>query len=135
MDNCITPTLTRAVAREKYLLDIESWKNFAERITKNPFIKNLLIERDGSKCPWCQKVLYGHFVIHHITYEHSCTYSKVVRVASPTENRPNKTRLVPDCQNCEKENTEGFLGCMNKLVLVHNLCNKKIAEESYSANI
>lgn len=134
MYTSITPTLTRAVAKEKYLNDIESWKNFAQRITKNPFTKIFLLDRDGKKCAWCKKALYEQSIIHHITYEHCCTFSKVIRIASPTENQPNKTRLVPDCQNCKKGNTDTFLACMNKLVLVHNICNKKIAEESYLAN-
>lgn len=131
MDKSITPTLARAVAREKYLNVVESWKNFAERITKNPFTKIFLLKRDGMKCAWCQKSLYRQSVIHHITYEHCCTYSKIIRVASPTENRPNKTRLVPDCENCKRDNKNAFQACMNKLVLVHNICNKKIAEENY----
>jgi len=90
MCNSISPTLTRAVARQKYLNDIEYWKNFAERITKNPFIKIFLLERDGKMCAWCQKALYEQNIIHHITYDHSCTYSKAIRISSPTENRPNK---------------------------------------------
>jgi hypothetical protein len=134
MDNTITPTHTRATAKEKYLNEIESWKNFAQRITKNPFIKVYLFERDGEKCAWCQRALYDQPIIHHITYEHYCSYTTVIRVASPTENRPNKTRLVPDCENCKKENTNGFMSCVNKLVLVHSNCNKKIAEESYLKN-
>jgi hypothetical protein len=132
MNNNITPTLTRAVAREKYRNDIESWKNFAQRITKNPFTKTYLFERDGEKCAWCQKPLYGQSIIHHVTYEHCCTYPKVIRVASPTENNPFKTRVVPDCKSCKENNSDRFMACMSKVVLVHNICNKKIAE-SYIA--
>jgi hypothetical protein len=128
MNNSITPTLTRAVAREKYQSDIESWKNFAQRITKNPFVKTFLLARDGHNCSWCQRNVTEHFVIHHISYDHFCGYNRLIRIVASTTKRPHRERQIPDCENCKKDSNQRFLICMSKLVLVHCLCNKQIAD-------
>lgn len=127
MNESIVPNLSRANAREKITVQLEQWKNFAQRITKNPFVKNFLFERDRKYCAWCDKKLEGVNVIHHTTYEHHCDYGKAIRISSPTVSRPNKTRLVPDCKSCNAENNDRFLACMSKLVVVHLFCNKKIS--------
>jgi hypothetical protein len=128
MNKCIVPTLSRSEARENITVDIEAWRNFAQRITKNPFVKAFLLERDGNKCSWCKKELQEKKIIHHTSYDHYCSYHVVLRIASPSEHNPFKTRLAPDCKKCKAENEDRFLACVSKLVLVHNMCNKKVSE-------
>jgi len=107
-----------------------SWKNFASRITKNPFVKEYLLERDGCNCQWCNKELGLNFVIHHISYDHSCTFDKMIILKRPTEKRPNKESKVPDCKLCMEEDKNRFNECMTKLVLVHSPCNWVISKIS-----
>jgi hypothetical protein len=134
MNTHIVPDLTRSQAREKFINNLEAWKNFAQRITKNPFVKNFLLERDGNRCSWCKCVLQQYKIIHHTTYEHICTYNKVIRISAPTLGQPYKTRLVADCKSCKEQSKEKFLECTNKLVLVHGMCNKIISENSFEKN-
>lgn len=106
--------------------NLKGWKNFAHRITHNPFVKKYLFKRDGNKCSWCNRDLTQGCNIHHITYAHYCTYDVSKEIHTPTDKRPNRTRIVPDCESCRKNNEERFLTCMSKLSLVHGPCNQKI---------
>ena len=124
----IIPTQSRYTSKTFYIDNIEAWKNFAQRITKNPFVKDFLINRDGNKCSWCTRRMINSLVVHHTSYQHHCSYNVVKRIKAGTENRPNKTRLVPDCEACKKDSLGRFLECMDKLVLVHNGCNKAISD-------
>src|SRR5436853_3520383 len=108
MNRQIIPTLSRAQARTRLVADKEQWKNFAQRITKNPFARAFILERDGDRCAWCNCVMLKRKIIHHITYEHHCGYNKVIRITTPTPGYPNKTRIVPDCEGCRSENKERF---------------------------
>ena|SRR5687767_603756 len=123
----IIPTQSRRISKTFYIENIEAWKNFAQRITKNPFVKEFLLSRDGNKCSWCTKRMINSLVVHHTSYEHHCSYNVVKRVNAATENRPFKTRVVPDCEGCKKNSLDRFLECMSKLALVHTGCNKAIA--------
>jgi len=128
MNKEIVPFLSQKQAKESTGVDIESWRNFAQRITKNPFVKEFLLRRDGNKCGWCQNEIKQNRIVHHITYEHSCSYNIVIQIPSPTDKYPNKTRVVPDCKNCKEDNSNRFMSCMEKLVLVHGMCNKIMSE-------
>src|SRR6266498_5145338 len=101
MNKNIIPALSQREVKEQ-IVDIEAWRNFAQRITKNPFVKEFLIQRDGQRCSWCKCVLQQNKIIHHTTYEHSCTYNVILKVSSPTEKFPGKTRIVPDCKGCKE---------------------------------
>jgi len=131
MNKDIIPEVCRSAASKNFMADIEGWRNFAQRITKNPFVKDFLLERDGNTCSWCNNVLQEIKIIHHTTYNHCCTYNKVIRITSSTVNNPHGTRLVSDCKSCKEENDGRFMACVEKLVLVHSFCNKIIAEETY----
>ena len=126
----IIPLLSRKEVKESIVANIEAWRNFAQRITKNPFVKAFILERDGNACSWCYKNLHEVKIIHHTAYDHICNYNKLIRISSPTVNNPNKTRLVPDCESCKQENNDRFMVCMSKLVLVHSICNKRISEQN-----
>lgn len=130
MNRDIIPELPSSEARKDFAANIEAWKNFAQRITKNPFVKEFLLKRDGDRCSWCRCVLQQYKIIHHTTYEHACSYNKMIRISSPTLDNPYRTKVVPDCKSCKEENVDGFLTCMNKLVLVHGMCNKLISEQN-----
>lgn len=127
----IIPTESRRISKTFYTDNIEAWKNFAQRITKNQFVKEFLLNRDGNNCSWCDETTNNNFVIHHISYAHFCTYGIVKEVFSGTEMRPFKTRIVPDCQSCKQNNCIRFNECMDKLVLVHRRCNKEIANHTH----
>jgi len=124
----IIPELSSAEARKNFTSNLEPWRNFAQRITKNPFVKTFLLKRDGAMCSWCHRDLREIQIIHHTSYDHWCSYNKVLRIGCSTKNRPNKTRIIPDCKGCKEENDDRFLNCMDKLTLVHRVCNKKISE-------
>jgi len=132
MNKTIIPELCRSTARKNVIVDIEAWKNFAQRITKNQFVKAFLLQRDGTKCSWCHKDIHEIKIIHHTTYDHCCSYNVVIRIPSPTYKHRNKTRVVPDCKSCKENSIERFINCMDKLVLVHSNCNKSISELAYS---
>ncbi len=128
MNREIVPAFSRKVARTNIVVDIEKWRNFAQRITKNPFVKTFLLAQDENTCAWCDRLLKESKVIHHIDYNHYCSYDVVIRISAPTANNPCKTRVVPDCESCRADNNDRFMACMAKLVLVHVSCNKKISE-------
>ncbi len=135
MNTVLIPTLSSGNAKLFFLRDLNSWRNFAQRITKNPFVKEFLLQRDGHDCAWCKRKLKDTIAVHHVSYEHSCTYNVVKAINTPTLNNPNKTRITPDCENCKKENNQRFMTCMDKLALVHSICNKKIFDTTSSLSI
>ena len=128
MNKHIVPDLTSREARENFADNIEAWKNFAQRITKNSYVKYFLRERDGNCCSWCHGKLIKRPIVHHIDYNHCCSFNIVISVPTPTLNDPYKTRIVPDCKSCKEQNKDRFMICMEKLALVHNICNKRIAD-------
>jgi hypothetical protein len=129
MNPNIIPSGPQKVSKHLHLSNLDAWRNFAQRITKNSFVKKFLLDRDGTKCSWCNRQMETS-TIHHVSYNHVCTYTAVITVRTPTEKRPHRTRVVPDCESCKKNNSEGFLSCMSKLTLVHSPCNKSIAEQT-----
>lgn len=130
MNSSIIPPVSSTEAKKSYEDNIEAWKNYAQRITKNPFVKSFLLKRDDYKCPCCERSLSNNSQVHHSSYNHICTFNVVIRVDSPTPHNPHKTRLVPDCQSCRKQDEYRFAACMSKLAQVHPLCNKKVYDYS-----
>lgn len=128
MNDRIIPKVCRKDARAHFSADIEAWKNFAQRITKNSFVREFLLERDGDRCSWCRGKFLRSKVIHHLSYEHFCSYNHQISIPSPTSVNPFRKRLVPDCKSCKADNNERFLACTSRLALVHYFCNKRIAE-------
>jgi hypothetical protein len=128
MNSGLIPLHRSKDVKQNFEQNIEAWKNFAQRITKNLFVKNFLLKRDGSHCSWCKRTMNENFAVHHISYYHCCTFKKVTVVSTPTPSNPNNYRIVPDCESCKKENEKRFLECMDKLALVHSSCNKEISD-------
>lgn len=50
-----------------------------------------------------------------------------VRIPNPTEKRPTRANVVPNCGACQIGRPELFAGCAERLVLVHALCNRDIS--------
>ncbi len=107
----------------------ESWLNFAARLTKNPFVKNFLHSRDGDNCQWCGRRFLQSPTVHHVDYDYTCIHTDTIRIANPTEKRPNRTAAIPDCESCANNQPQSFNACMSRLVLVHSFCNMKISKE------
>jgi hypothetical protein len=105
----------------------ELWRKFARRITKNAFVEKALALRDAGKCAWCGGQITGPGEIHHTTYDHSCTFAGTIIVRQQTVQRHAKKREVPDCERCRADSQARFDACLEKLVLVHKLCNIEIS--------
>lgn len=123
--NELVPKIGYSDAKEKHN-GSEAWLNFARRVTRNPFVKAHLSLR-GNKCAHCSWPLNMASVVHHVDYDHACSYPGTVRFSHPTAKRPNRSDKVPDCGNCKLVQEGAFLSCMGRLVLVHKLCNLKIS--------
>jgi hypothetical protein len=127
MNKKIIPILPQNIIRNKFSEDIDAWRNFAQRITKNPFVREYLFKRDGNKCSWCEKDFNKQPIIHHLSYDHKCTFNETTVITYSTEKKTFRERKVPNCQKCSQINSIAFNDCMNKLALVHRICNLQIA--------
>jgi hypothetical protein len=105
----------------------DAWRNFARRITRNPFAKSHLFDREAGKCALCKRPVGGAFVIHHLDYDHICSFGKTQRVDASTSRRPDKLRTVPDCEACKFECETRFLSCASRLTIVHRVCNMRLS--------
>lgn len=103
----------------------QEWRNYAQRITKNPFVKEYLFKKYKGICPYCGLKLNQNFVLHHRVYDRECVTAATIRVSRPTEKRPNKTAKVPNCESCTI-----FHECVDEHIYpIHVTCNMRIAEE------
>jgi 5-methylcytosine-specific restriction endonuclease McrA len=129
----LKPKVTYKKASEHYKLkgQYDFWISYSRRITKNPFVKEYLFQRQKGICLYCHKpikdIKKAH--IHHIDYMNICIYPKndYIEIPHPTPQRPNRTAKISKCEICFKENKEQFLKCISKLALVHSVCNKNIS--------
>ena len=114
---------TCADVRDKYNNSLR-WRCFSKRICKNSFVLNYLLVREKHICPWCNKSLNNrHILIHHIDYDNECYKEDCIEIPRPTEKKPNRMVRVPDCEKCFYENKAKFETCMNKITVVHSVCN------------
>lgn len=107
----------------------QKWLNFARRCIKNPAMRELIITRDAHQCQWCHKPVRRNEALHHIDYDHECVTEKTIRLPNPTTKRPTRTIDVPDCGNCAL-----IQQCAKRLALVHQMCNKEIAQHALKAS-
>lgn len=127
MNPIIIPVIGSMEAKIKHNGSKE-WKLFARKITKNPFMKNVVANRHSNRCSWCNRSIRSEFILHHVDYDHQCMYGIETVISRPTEKRPNKKVIVPDCETCNKIRPEYFNECVNRLVPVHGKCNAVIEE-------
>lgn len=124
MNEKLIPKVGSDDVKENY--NIEKWKTYARRMTKNEFMKMYILKKYNGICQWCRCKIINKFVIHHIDYERECINTKLIEIAHPTEKRPNRVYKVPDCENCYKNNPLEFYECVKRIVPVHSGCNQAI---------
>jgi hypothetical protein len=122
----IKPQNGYANMRKKYGSS-DAWRNFARRITRNLFAKAHLFNREGGQCALCSRPLGEVFVIHHIDYDHTCSFNKTLRIDASTPKRPGKLRTVPDCEACKVECEARFRSCLSRVTVVHKGCNARLS--------
>ena len=103
---------------------------YARRAQRHPYVREFIQERDGGICRWCGKRIYPgqKMNIHHMDYDHCCSYPGRVEIPTPTEKRQGRAFKGPDCQQCHASTPDAFNGCMSRLALVHSRCNAEINE-------
>ena len=102
----------------------EKWKNYSRRIGKNKFFRKYLYQSYSGICQFCGKELDPDtFVLHHKTYMHECITSATVSRPHPSEKRPNRTSIAPDCLSCFIDVPEAFDECFSRIVPVCCICN------------
>jgi hypothetical protein len=104
--------------------DLAEWKLFAARITRNPFVRDYLQQRQEHCCPWCGGSTRSgyHLAVHHLDYEHVCGFPKTI---TPMGKR-RALKSVPDCQSCSIQASNLFSECMRRICLVHHGCHQEI---------
>lgn len=126
----LIPVLSSAEAKKQF--NRTTWYLFARRCQRNPYMREMIIQRDLSKpCEWCNKPIHKSqsWNVHHIDYVHECTFN--VMTTEPTVSIRNNPRNYtgPDCRTCAAEHPEMFSACFNRLKLVHFMCNRQIELE------
>jgi len=125
--NYLVPKIGASQAKTKF--NANNWFLFARRCQRNPFMREMIMQRDLQKpCEWCQRpiLMTQSWCIHHIDYEHECTYG--VTVIEQTTSRYGNARNYngPDCRACSFMHPEKFSACFARLKLVHFRCNQQI---------
>ena len=127
-ENVVNEESRRAVMKE--FGKSEKWRNYAERITKNPFVAKYLMDKYGGVCQYCGLPIRGNMQIQHKDYSKECVTENTIRVAHPTPNRTDGTRKAPDCEHCDK-----FHECVDdSLFPVHAKCNMLISRSVLDNN-
>lgn len=108
--------------------DVDRWRKFARRVTKNPYVQAFLAQRDQDECAWCGQKITDGGDVHHTTYDHDCSFPGTIVVRQQTVQRHSRKREVPDCERCRAGDEVRFDACMKRLVLVHKLCNIEISK-------
>lgn len=128
MDESLVPTIGSMEAKRKHEHEVDAWTMFARRAQRHPYVKTFVFERDGGVCRWCSGPIkpWHKSNIHHVDYDHCCTFPGRVEIPVPTEKRPGRRYKGPDCQQCHTSAPEAFSACMSRLVLVHAVCNAVI---------
>lgn len=123
----LVPNVSYAEARQRFG-GTREWRLFARNLAMHPFLREVLAQRQSGRCVWCrQRILdIGHAHIHHVSYEHVCGFLCETRIVTPR----GRSRTVPDCASCMKAEPNLFLGCLERVRLVHKRCNVAIAFQS-----
>ena len=121
----IIPKNNSVDIKHKYHNDFK-WVLFGRRIQRNPFIKGYLLNKYNSKCLWCGKYIRNSYVIHHVDYDNICSLNEVITIPYVTKYGKQTVRNVPNCEKCFVDQNVIFNNCIDKLVPVHQRCNKSI---------
>ena len=115
--------------------DVDAWRRFARRVTRNVYVREFLALRDNGLCAWCGVKIAEGGDIHHTTYDHACSFAGTITVRQQTAQRHARKREAPDCEKCRADNQARFDVCMGKLVLVHQFCNIEISRKRGQATL
>jgi DNA-directed RNA polymerase subunit N (RpoN/RPB10) len=108
------------VEKRKYENSIE-WRRFARRAQRNPHMKRILHELQHGRCKLCCRLLdVKTMQIHHLDYDHTCSYPGEVVLTSQS----GRHRTVPDCASCHAALPDVFAECLRRLALTHQRCNQ-----------
>lgn len=105
----------------------EQWERFAVEVCKNEFMRRFLFLRRRGICSCCCHPLAGDVVVHHVDYDHVCTFGGRKGISRSDY---NVTGWVtgPDCEACLVASRTRFLACANRLRAVHEECNRLISQ-------
>ncbi len=99
------------------------------RLTKNPFFRAKLLDSSDGKCAQCGIGLSPaekNWVVHHLTYDHSCIYPDLVKVEVKRIRR-GKEKIgkihTTQCESCFSLNIEVFLECQKRVVPLCSRCH------------
>lgn len=107
----------------------KEWFKFSRRIRYNKYVKQVLLERQDYKCVFSgQQLDTINSFIFHIDYDCICTNSREIKVSAPTSKRPNRKRVLADCEHCSSPEK-----CFSKLLVVHK--DYKNHQNSLRSNI
>jgi len=85
--------------------DSEKWKNFVDRIQKNPWIREMVLKRNDGLCAYCGLPIKRNLVIYHGTFDHECLTSDTIKIPHKTKSNPTGFRKAPDCEKRQNNNT------------------------------
>lgn len=109
LKDVIPPILGRNI-KKKYGEDPQ-WILYGEKLCRNKFMRDQLLEREKYICPVCgKKILKSKAVIHHRNYDNICKYNK-------------SEKNIPCCKECSINNPEYFNECEKGIICVHPYCN------------
>ena len=83
MNTKIIPSISSKDAAKDY--DVEKWKNYARRMQKNNFMRNVIFLKYKGVCQWCGRKINSQFHLHHKDYRHQCISNKQVKQQSTWE--------------------------------------------------
>lgn len=72
----------------------------------------------GAICDICGNYIQNKFVVISDDCSHKCKTEDTIEIKCSE----NKTRKLPDCENCYKTTKDKFLECVSKLRVLHLGC-------------
>lgn len=105
------------------------------RLARNPFFRAKLLDKFEGRCSKCAKNLSpndNRWIVHHITYEHSCIYPELIEVGVKQIRRGKEQiskRHVPQCEHCFTMSNYAFLACQERTVPLCSRCHFLVHKE------
>lgn len=117
--------------KENYSWDdflIKCWDLFANKVSRNRYVKFYLLNKQKSICPVCGNRIYNadHGVVHCCDYDRICTCpDEAIEYYDPDPSLKEVNRFVkiPYCEGCDRKED-----CLSVMVMVHKNCNADLYE-------
>ena len=126
----LIPKLGSGYAKKAF--DETKWHLFARRCQRNPFMREMVLNRDlAHPCAWCNRAIEmkHSWNIHHIDYSHQCTFELITTEKTVSIHDKPRNYTGPDCRTCFWMEPDKFNACFERLKLVHYRCNHQIELE------